>query len=45
MLWRSDWAQLLLLILESGSDWDNADIAQGVSSRFVMVSRFDMHRA
>ena len=45
MLRRSDWASGTPLILESGSDWDNADIAQGESTRFVMVSRFDLCRA
>ncbi len=39
------WGSGTPVILESGSDEDNAGIARGVSSWFVMVTRFDMYRA
>ena len=39
------WGSVTPLTLGSGSDEDNADSARGVSSWFVMVSRFDMYRA
>lgn len=39
------WGSVTSVTLEFGSDEDDADIARGVSSWLVMVSRFDMYRA